>query len=214
MSKIKQKLQFNFQKAINKIAKPQITTIITTYIDGVPTSKFYGKSLVANFLQWIYVMFADNDADFATSGAPFNSRAFCKTLANGNWNGLQGNVPHINADATEDDIGLVIGTGNTAPTPADYALETQIVDGNGAGEMEHGTQTANLGVNISGSESSFNLRREFVNNSGGSITINEVALYGEYVATGGMWYRDVISGGDTVPDGSTYRVDLTFTITT
>lgn len=73
-----------------------------------------------------------------------------------------------------DDYGVQIGSDDTAETSTDYALNTQIVDGNGAGQMEYGNHAyesaAVIGANVD-----FETRRVFTNASGGNVTVKEIA---------------------------------------
>ncbi|MBK9285039.1 MAG: hypothetical protein IPM51_12100, partial [Sphingobacteriaceae bacterium] len=88
-----------------------------------------------------------------------------------------------------------------------------IANGVGAGQMQYQNQISTQGVVITGLTSSFVLQRLFINGSGGAITVNELGILH---ANGGpfMLYRDLVSPGDNVPNGSTYRVAITFQITT
>lgn len=121
---------------------------------------------------------------------------------------------------TDDTYGIVAGTGTTAPTISDYALETQIADGVGAGELQYGDVA--FGVPASNATfSHFTVTRDFSNASGAQITVNEIGLYVKvlrgsmYVAVGGgrditsihMTIRDVIAGGIDIPNGETLTVN-------
>jgi hypothetical protein len=108
--------------------------------------------------------------------------------------------------------GIVVGTGNTAPTITNYVMETLIAHGVGAGQLQYGAVT--FGAPASDvTTSQFTITRNFANGSGGPITVNEIGLYCEArgVAQGVYWsfltIRDVIGGGITVPDGQTLTVN-------
>ena len=131
------------------------------------------------------------------------------------------------AAANDDTYGIMVGTGNTAPTITDYALETKIDDGVGAGELQYGGVTYGLPTS-SATESHFTITRDFSNASGGAITVEEIALYvrAEYAWPGDasdrtkgqtvypifLTIRDV-TGGIAIPNGETltvnYRVQAT-----
>lgn len=206
------KIPFKVESAFNKVFKPQIITIVETYIDNKLSRKFYGKSLVANFLQCLYSQMSNNDVDFATSPAPFgNSRINAL-----NTSGVLQNANttmQISAGTGATNQGIIIGTGVTAVTAADFNLAALIANGVGAGQMQYQNQISTQGVVITGLTSSFVLQRLFINGSGGAITVNELGILH---ANGGpfMLYRDLVSPGDNVPNGSTYRVAITFQITT
>ncbi|GAI88778.1 unnamed protein product, partial [marine sediment metagenome] len=75
-----------------------------------------------------------------------------------------------------EQIGIQVGTGTTAPTPSDDAMEARIAHGESAGEFEYGgCEFRNM--TISDPNGEFTIRRYFTNNSGGSITVNEVGIY-------------------------------------
>ncbi len=107
-----------------------------------------------------------------------------------------------NGSENDDIHGIVIGTGSTAETLNDFALETPIVDGSSGGEMEYGITSKELDQWDAGNswwESQW--ERWFDNLSGGTITVNEFCLYHE-TASSRMYcmIRDIISGGQAVLD--------------
>jgi len=121
------------------------------------------------------------------------------------------------ADAVENDgtYGLVVGTSSSAESNTDYQLGTIIAEGSGAGQLDYSSHTwittAVVGANVD-----FQVQRPFINNSGGSITIEEVGLYVKFsVPTGTFIFcviRD-ITGSVVVADGQTATVDYTFRTT-
>lgn len=127
-----------------------------------------------------------------------------------------------NAAANDDGFGIMVGTGTTAPTINDYALETLINDGVGAGELQYGGVTYGLPTS-SATESHFTITRDFSNASGGDITVQEIGLYvqAQYAwicdyndrVTGAtnpvfITIRDVVGGaGITIPNGETLTVN-------
>jgi len=112
-----------------------------------------------------------------------------------------------------DKYGIVIGTSNQAVQITDYALISQITHGNSTGEMEHWGCWINPPIiTTSGTqEGYFEVERIFKNNSGSSITIEEIGLYmqGHFCIL-----RDLVgSGGQTVDDGEWLKVKYTIKIT-
>lgn len=73
-------------------------------------------------------------------------------------------------------IGIVVGTGVVAVTPADYVLGTRIAHGRAAGELEYGG-TELVGLVFADPNGEFTIRRYFTNLSGGGITVEEVGIY-------------------------------------
>ncbi|MBA7700467.1 hypothetical protein ES703_109181 [subsurface metagenome] len=108
-------------------------------------------------------------------------------------------------------IGIQVGTGATAVTPTDTALETRIAHGRSAGELEYGGCEL-IGIAFADPNGEFTIRRYFTNASGGSITVNEVGIYSiataNFTATTGAWpfliARD-LTGGVAVADTEILR---------
>lgn len=84
----------------------------------------------------------------------------------------------VNIGAGVDIQGIVVGTGNTAVTVDDYALETKIAHGVGAGQLSYQAVSADADCANSPAGTWFvNINRTFINNSGDSILIKEVGIY-------------------------------------
>lgn len=116
-------------------------------------------------------------------------------------------------DAPENSsaYGIVVGTDNTAEQNSDYALGTQIVDGSGAGQLDHSSHTwidaAEVGANVD-----MYIQRPFINNSGGAITIEECGIY-VYSTTYTLCIVRDTTGGVTVNDEQTCTVEYLFRTT-
>ena len=128
---------------------------------------------------------------------------------NTNWRG--------DAGVGVDDYGTLIGTGTTAPTLNDYAMETIVAHGVGVGQLQYSDMAiAQPAINLTVSQ--VTVTRDFANASGGAVTVNEVgfAITG-FDAEGNTRYilviRDVVGGGIAVPNGETltvnYRIQAT-----
>lgn len=111
--------------------------------------------------------------------------------------------------------GIVIGTGNTAVDIEDYALETLIDEGVGAGQMNYQASTVAESV-VSAPNCGFLASRSIVNNSGAEITVRESGLYiycwsaGVFKACG---VRDVFGTPQAVPNGGSLSVNYTLRVT-
>ena len=122
---------------------------------------------------------------------------------------------YMNANAVDDDddFGLVVGTGETAVALADYKLETKIVHGVGAGQLDYQAAGKTAPVTINGKRR-FLLTRSFVNGSGNPITVNECGIYVRCTTT--PYYfcivRDIIEGGQAVPDTTTLTIQYEIAI--
>lgn len=123
---------------------------------------------------------------------------------------LQSNAPAANAD-----YGIVVGTGNTAVTISDYALETICAEGTGTNQLNYQACTI-ADASVSGSECSFTVTRSAINNSGITITVKEIGLYclghdgiaGRYF----LGLRDVLASTVDVPDGGAITVVYTIKV--
>lgn len=109
-------------------------------------------------------------------------------------------------------FGIRVGTGSTAVDIEDYALETPIAEGAGAGQLNHQATTCTY-VGVVGSECSFTCQRQVNNNSGGDITIHEAGIYNKFRMVGLsqiyiMSCRDLVD--ELVPN--TGNITVTYTI--
>jgi len=110
-------------------------------------------------------------------------------------------------------IGIQVGTGTNAVTPTDTALQTRIAHGKTAGLLEYGGCEL-VGISIVNPNGEFTIRRYFTNNSGGSITVNEVGMHaagswGHYLNGYSNLFliaRDLVSPGVAVANTEILRV--------
>jgi len=122
-------------------------------------------------------------------------------------------------DISSDEKGIVIGTGSTAITVEDDALDTIIPHGTGSGQMLY---SGCWGLNpvSGGGTASFDLERIFRNESGGSIVVAEMGIYAatsmnSTVITDARAFcmlRDVLGTTVTVGDGEYFKVKYTITV--
>ena len=106
--------------------------------------------------------------------------------------------------------GIRVGTGTTPVAIGDYALATAIAEGTGAGQLSHGV-TSTIAPTTVGSARQFTIARTFTNNSGASITVNEVALY-RYSVTGSfMFERTLLTF--SIANGASATVTYTLSVT-
>ena len=124
----------------------------------------------------------------------------------------------MNADGPLGDAnyGPVVGSGTTAPAPANYKLETQIAHGNGVGQLSH-QETAVDDVSIGATTCILRIRRNFNNNSGAPVDIKEIGLYcWSRFAIGAAYFcliRDVLAATFSVPAGGTAQLEYALTTT-
>ena len=113
--------------------------------------------------------------------------------------------PSYKYSTTTHPSSVVIGTDNTAEVLTDYMLLAIIDHGTGAGEMEWQAPALISGWNVGSSYYYARYIRNFENNSGNSITVNEMGLV--LYSNAGDYYlmvRDVIAGGQAVADGEVF----------
>ena len=106
-----------------------------------------------------------------------NSRTLSTTTTANEW--------ATHAAAADTTLGIVVGTGTNAVAMADTALQTQIAEGSSSGQLNHGAQSYGSAVMTTGTGSRYiNIVRTFQNNSSGTISMTEAALYGTLMCTG------------------------------
>ncbi len=81
----------------------------------------------------------------------------------------------MNAGAGAVYFGILVGTGTTPVTVTDYSLATRINNGSGAGQLNYLIVSITTPATV-GNTQSFTVSRGFTNNSGNSITVNEVGM--------------------------------------
>lgn len=164
------------------------------------------ESFVRQFLELLVVVFAHPSVFL-----PWAIRDTGNTVRNAyvTYPGNDRLFFQCNGGVGDTNQGVVVGTGNTAPTIDDYKLETPIAHGVGAGQLSYAAQA--WGVPASDvTTSHFTVTRNISNNSGGAITVNEVALYVQGYDGSARYFmiiRDVIAGGINVPNGQTLTVN-------
>ena len=123
----------------------------------------------------------------------------------------------LNCGAGSSEYGLVVGSGTAYNTVNTYALQSLIPHGTGSGQLSYGSHTFDS-LLVSDNTVYFRIMRTFTNNSGASITVNEIGLYAKAVDGGNNTRifciaRDVINGGVTVDNGKTLTVRYILSLT-
>jgi hypothetical protein len=122
-----------------------------------------------------------------------------------------------------ENLGIVVGIdagGPHAVTPTDYALQTKVAHGRGAGQLEYGgCELVNL---VIAATSIFTIRRYFTNLSGNDIIITEAGIYAAGTRFSANWggeswpfciARDLVGPAVTVHDTELLRVQYVPSIT-
>ena len=104
-------------------------------------------------------------------------------------------------------LGVVAGTGTNPVTINDYRLQSQIVHGVGVGQFNHQATEIIYPPSVSGSECYFQVKRIFINGSGGMVSVNEIGVYGAITSSyQACIIRDVLVGTVNIPDGGSMTV--------
>lgn len=122
-----------------------------------------------------------------------------------------------NTSTYYDIQGILIGTGDTAYAFDQYALAARIEHGTGSGQISHNTMVR-VDPTYDSDDKKWTqiVSRIFNNNSGGAITIKEIAIMGSPGGTYNSGYiicRDVITPAEVQDGGQvtvTYSISLTF----
>jgi len=183
----------------------------------IKAKRFRGHSFLRQFIAMLRgIMFhahgASNSGNTTVVDVTGASRSYPSSAGVLHSSGMPLNCPSASSE-----YGLVVGTG-TAPNTVDtYALQSLIPHGTGSGQLSYGSHTFES-LLVSSNTIYFRIIRTFTNNSGASITVNEIGLYAKAYDSAGTARifciaRDVIPGGVTVGNGQTLTVRYILSIT-
>jgi len=139
----------------------------------------------------------------------------------GNYGGGGGVPMAAKAPSGDDSYGIVVGSGTTSFTLDQYNLISKISNGTGSGQLSYNPVSfSDLGLDttVSPPVYRFQLIRSFANLSGGTVTINEVAIFARsywktfYSVQQDIKYiisRDVLPTSYPVPNGGSATVAIT-----
>ena len=119
----------------------------------------------------------------------------------------------VDAPSGNNNYGIVVGTGTNAVTISNYALQTKIATGTGAGELSYGACTVDSDVTIDGSTAYFQIYRTFTNSSGAGITIQEIGIIKLITGTSYYFLLERSLSENTIADAAsatlTYKISIT-----
>jgi hypothetical protein len=147
------------------------------------------------------------------------SHSFVANFLNGLYN-IWSSTNYPCSGSLANSSGILIGTGTTPPSPQDTSLTNPIANGTGSGQMVYPSSPTFGSVKINGNTSSFTIQSTITNNSGASITVTEVGLYGtpgsgcKYNTFDGLFTHDLLSSPITVPNGTAITITYTISVTT
>lgn len=94
--------------------------------------------------------------------------------------------------ATQDHFGLQVGTNDTVTTGNEYALGSQVANGNGTGFLVHGPMSFSS-TQAGPTTIEFSMGRSFINLSTEPITIREIGLVSRISGYNILMIRDVVN---------------------
>jgi hypothetical protein len=152
-----------------------------------------------------------------TTGAAIKNSSFDLVLGALSPVGVQG-FGSTAATAGVDTSGIVVGTGVIAESFEHITLNTQTLNGVTAGKISYANQSVTAVSYDAGTKTwTATLVRIFNNNSGGTITIAEVGIYGSlYIVNNNnslMFCRDLLGASVAVLNGGQLTVTYTMTLT-
>jgi hypothetical protein len=161
---------------------------------------------VENFMKWLFYALINNGQG---SVGMYDITGTSRTVTWYNTTRCQVNGPAGNLN-----YGIIAGTGTNPVTMTDYALQTVIAHGTGAGQLDYAAVTFGSPT-TSGKTRYFEFSRALTNSSGDTITVNEIGVY-IYPTSQSYYYmflRDVLPSGVQVGNGQVltikYRVSVT-----
>lgn len=109
---------------------------------------------------------------------------------------------NFDAGAGDDNLGIVVGTDNTAVAITDYNLGSKIANGAGAGQLTYSALECPVAYTISGGDAYWDIRRTVTNDSGSDITVEEVGIIAKpYSSTSYRFLIDRTLNSFTIPAG-------------
>lgn len=108
--------------------------------------------------------------------------------------------------------GITVGTGTNAESFEDYVLQTKIVHGSGSGQMIYWVGRIPLNVWDGTARKWTAHHGRYMTNRGGSdITVNEVGLHGEVLASGSetLYLREKLATGVVISNDELLKVVIT-----
>jgi hypothetical protein len=183
-------------------------------------------SWTRNAYNALFTQLAGKDADNSSFGPGLLSlKDTGGTVRYGNYPFTYGQYSVDGADmagyraaAGRDDKGILVGSGTNPESFEDYALQAQIHNGTGPGQLSHvQSESHSISYDAPTRVLRNQLVRYFNNNSGGDVDVNEVVLVNSMQQPGAwpefVMSRDKLSSTVTVPDTGQLKVTYTIQLT-
>jgi hypothetical protein len=171
--------------------------------------RFKSHSWLRQFIDWLRMCALQIPASTSVSQMTINDVTnTSRTVPNASSDYAPAFVVAYCAGANVDGYGLVVGSGDAPNSISTYALASKIAHGSGSGQLIHNATTVEAVTNPSGGDLQFRVIRTFTNNSGTSVVVKEIGIYGSLRDSGINWRsfciaRDVLPSPSSIPDGAT-----------
>lgn len=171
------------------------------------TGKFRGKCWTANMAAIMVNIWTDRYKYVHVQNKLNLNAVIAQKL---DWD-IQGQMISIKSPDSEL-AGILVGTDDTMPAAWDNINLGGFIDnGTGPGELTYGTMDYSDTPKIVDEGVEWTVYREFTNSSGGSITVKEIGLMAQYIASGFcLIARDILPSSQVVANGEVLRVFYTW----
>lgn len=174
------------------------------------------KSFVKNFMNILHSILTGNDITVVDMNGTTHTIPYAFKDVD---NYLETSFTY--GSETDDEGGIIVGSGTASPTPDDYCLGNKIPHGDADGQL-HYKDTVVGSVIVSGNEITIEITREFNNNGSVSVTVAEVGLVihieykkgGTYIKSNILIIRDVLDSTINVPAGGSLEVKYIIKVVT
>ena len=189
---------------------PQLFLSLEVTKDGEVLETYKDRSRTWNRMFWnsVFCLWSNTLSDTTLGTGHLGGKTYTGSAA---YCGYA--MPNVVGPATNDTLGIVIGTGSAVEDFDGYALTTRILHGNSSLKMSYALQnTTTASYDAPSLTWTATLARIFNNNSGASIIVAETGIYVSQSYTI-MTVRDVLAPAVTVTNGSQLTVTYNMTLT-
>ena len=177
------------------------------YGNVIQRHKQEGKSFLWNLMGLLWQLFQGDTSVNLYEPSSTTGSASCTTTCSVP---VQGSYFSVQAPSGTTQYGILIGSSNQSNSTSVCSLYSPLTSGIDYGATSVASQ---LNVNSTQDTISFTITRQFTNNSGSSITVQEVGIAIQGNGCYPVLARDVLSSAVTVPNGGTLTVTYTIELT-
>lgn len=196
--------------------KPQLLAEVCCFVSDPESGEMVGEvknfasdSLVIAMLDLLFIMMSGTTLTVTNdAGTGIGMTSSTLILNMGVYNGGSN---ALNNTALGHRASIVVGLGSASATLTDTGLGTRIAAGSGSGQMFYMAHSV-LPPVTTGTTAQAQLIRNFVNTSGGTITVQECGIYSQNTANTNNTFcliRDTIPGGVAVANGKVLTIVYT-----